>query len=212
MKKVDNGIVVFKIITSSTEGDAVPSPASISHSLHIDSTGLKEVFIRGRRVAIDECNAFKCPTISLPKVNERNFVPFLRYVDGLSICTGNPDNHFLLMAKEKKGTVLQTSIIDNLSSNATQRSGTLRSKTCQMLIAKDKTGKSSLHRCKSCITLRNLLRVYYNIILAVNVAKVHCKAASFNLILFSLGINITCNAPIKSNVNINPNIFLSLIA
>ena len=110
MKQMDNSIVVFKIITSSAESGAVPSPASISHSFNIDSTGLKDVFIRGRRVTIDECNALKCPVISLSEVNETKFVPFIRYVDKLSICTGNADNHFLLMAKEKKRTVLQLAL------------------------------------------------------------------------------------------------------
>ena len=103
-----------------------------------------------------QCTVLKhFPTIATPsKLNE-----MLQHIDRLSVCPGHPDEHFIQMAKQKKSvkdgqTLVRVDDFGDVSLNGQLYSATLRTSTCEMLVA---CGK-----CPRCVSYRPSLRKMYN--------------------------------------------------
>lgn len=82
----------------------------------------------------------------------------------LSVCCGQPDSHFVLMVKSKKGKVTApggsvTAYIDGyapiLLSNGDYSEFTVRTSSCEVL-------DNSSGSCSSCLSYRNTLRAMYS--------------------------------------------------
>ena len=137
------------------------SPTVLSCSILLSVMGITSMFVRGRQVNLDRCKAMAAIPV---RVTSDNYEPLLTFVDGLFLCPGNFDGHFVRMCADKKGTLRSTTggnigFVDTFSPFNVKdvlRTVTIRSVACQMLVLKLDT------RCSECAVFRCTLRRKYS--------------------------------------------------
>jgi len=136
-------------ISSQSGSSAVP--LKITHCLKVESDLSWSLFVNQHQVDPSKCSALK----SFPQIlNSKTLSLMLIKVDRLSICAGQPDEHFVRMVAAKKGKVLSQDgkVAAYVDSDTCPR--TVRTVDCELL--------SPTTKCQSCKAYRANLRSMYS--------------------------------------------------
>ena len=117
-------MVLSKVVAppslSSTESSPSHGGTAVLISVVVCSTGLKHLYVRGKKVLLENCVAFSGAITSPEDVTLRNYHEFLPIIDSLNVCPGNPDGTYVKLClnrkslfKDKSGSVVAS--LDNHS-------------------------------------------------------------------------------------------------
>ena len=132
-------------------------PLSVTHSLTVNSDLLWTLFINEHRVDSNTSSALKSFTGS---TNAEELARLLNLLDGLHICAGHPEDHFVRMLLAKKSKTLShngkvAAYVDNtrVELNGQTYLRTVRTSGCEIT--------SNLVKCLPCSKYRSNLRSMY---------------------------------------------------
>ena len=109
-------------------------------------------------------NITTCAALSdLPQpATTKNVNEILKFIDGLSVCAGHPDAHYMEMAKEKKvfkskdGKIsASVDSFSNVCIRGKVYTSTVRSSSCDILVLK------GISKCQACVSYRPTLQKIY---------------------------------------------------
>lgn len=147
----DSGSVYSKVQPSSLKGSVV------THTLTIQSDNSWILHVLGRQLNTSQYSSLNdySPTVHSNDINN-----LLAAIDGLHICPGHPDNHFVDMLKDKNGVTKGNSatVLDDycdVTIEHTSYNVTIRHNDCNILVADS-------GRCPTCTAYRSTLRALYS--------------------------------------------------
>ena len=147
----DGSTIFSKVQPNSLRGSVV------THTLTIQTDNTWTIHVLGREVNISRYFVLKgySPTVHSTKVNN-----LLTAIDGLHICPGHPDNHFVDMLKNKNDVTKSRSaiVLDDfcdLTFNHQSYNVTVRHTDCEILVV-------DTAKCPTCTAYRSTLRALYS--------------------------------------------------
>lgn len=136
-------------ISSQPSGSAVP--LKITHCLKVDRELSWSLYVNQHHVDPSKCGALT----SFPKaLNAESLSRLLTKLDGLSICAGQSDIHFVKMVAAKKGKILSPNGKIAAYVDDDSYTKTVRTADCELICPSTK--------CESCKSYRANLRSIYN--------------------------------------------------
>ena len=136
-------------------------PLAITHCFIVHSDLTWSLHVNNHFVSHENCSVLSAMPL---KLESESLNAFLSLLNHLNICCGQPDSHFILMLKSKKGKIASSAgdvkayIDDNapiLLSNGEYREATIRTSSCEILV-------NSADSCSLCLSYRSTLRAMYS--------------------------------------------------
>jgi len=134
-------------------------PIAISHDMLIFKDRTWVLHVHGHQVDSTICPGL----VSIPFIlNPESFVTFLKLIDKLNVCVGQPDSRFVDMMQQKNNEIIspvgnKTAYIDKFAPvycNEQKYAVTVRTANCEVLTSETK--------CKHCKAYRVTLRTLSN--------------------------------------------------
>ena len=151
-------ITAIKLCKISSEASTSSQPLVITHTLLVNVDLSWELFVHGHKV--DAGNTKVLSSIPFTLISFSSFRQLLDVIQSSTVCTGNPDPHFVGMIVSRKGKLLSPNgeIKAQLDSGFPVANGkqtyskTVRTINCELLVNGEKCINCSKYRC----TLRSL--------------------------------------------------------
>ena len=164
----DDGIILSKVVsieqqecTAEQVADVHRVTSVISHRLVIDGTGVAGLFVKER--SVDVPFAFRESNLRPQDANISNYFEYVKVIDALPVCPGNPDQHYVTICKSNKGKCKNRSgdevgFLDTHSPvemKGKLYDNTVRSSRCSLLLLPKEI------RCAKCSEYRPNLRACF---------------------------------------------------